>query len=115
MKKYRWILFVVLAAALPTPSFASDILSHKISDASISSYMFKEIPLASLLSSIGTIAAQDGYNLELGIRDSSYHKKVAIYANMSPWTKILEDIAFRYGLKLTLNKKSKNVHISERY
>ncbi|MEZ0155754.1 MAG: hypothetical protein AB9Q22_12725 [Candidatus Reddybacter sp.] len=113
MKKYRWMLFVVLATALPTSSFASDILSYEISDGSIGSYMFKEIPLASMLSSIGTIAAKDGYSLELGIKNSSYHKKVAIYANMSPWTKTLEDIAFRYDLKLKLNKNSKNVYISE--
>ncbi len=113
MKKYGWMLFFVLASVLPTSSCARDILSHKISDASIGSYMFKEIPLASILSSIGRIAAQDGYHLELGIKNSNYHKKVAIYANMSPWTKILEDIAFRYNLKLQLNKHTKNLYISE--
>ena len=112
MRKYRWILFV-LTAALPTASFASDILSYEIPDTSVGSYMFKEIPLSSMLGSIGTIAAQDGYSIELGIKNSSYHKKVAIYANMSPWTKILEDIAFRYDLKLKLNKNAKSVYISE--
>ena len=113
MKKNRWKILFFLAVTFPTSNFASDILSYEISNASIGSYMFKKIPLDSILSSIGTIADQDGYSLELGIKSSSYNKKIAIYANMSPWTKILEDIAFRYDLKLDLNKNTKNVHISE--